>query len=500
VFSLAEQAEKEQYITIPRKIFRGGIEGVNFTQVDLESITEFVEPDLEKEVKKIKDMGLRFGVHGEFYITGGGEKPVSSLDSCQESVYIHAHQRLEQHIEGCGKIGAEYINIHPSETIPFINLEMSLQPTRLVDFWGRPFEKFLEENKDIMEWAIGQDYISSIFMHRSANYITVEQATDYEERRRRGNKEETNRQDIEKEVREAFKEYLLSFVSSSDVAYGAEKLAYYIVAKWMQNNKDSLWEDIVEENIKDEDFPKTEKIKIWVPAVSSKYIWGHFRPKDKYKPIPQLEKYKTIFVFETQMGSSGTEGLNRLTRPRDMIFLCKAIDSKFVGVCFDFEHMMSQNIEPKKEIESIPKSSMHFTKVCHLGFPTPHVPAHVPITMGSKEQLWIYERIFEMREKGFKDGYLIYERGNAPREETILVLRKLKEFLEKDIEPKKLPLEFYGMEDKGVNISRQEVAIREHALDPLRGMLLIPEEEYTFLSSESVKKGKGEEWRKEKYK
>jgi hypothetical protein len=31
-------------------------------------------------------------------------------------------------------------------------------------------------------------------------------------------------------------------------------------------------------------------------------------------------------------------------------------------------------------------------------------------------------------------------------------------------------------------------------------MLLVPEEEYTFLGSEAVKKGKAEEWKKEKFK
>jgi hypothetical protein len=31
-------------------------------------------------------------------------------------------------------------------------------------------------------------------------------------------------------------------------------------------------------------------------------------------------------------------------------------------------------------------------------------------------------------------------------------------------------------------------------------MLLIPEEDYTFIGSEAVRKGKGEEWRKEKLK
>ena len=76
----------------------------------------------------------------------------------------------------------------------------------------------------------------------------------------------------------------------------------------------------------------------------------------------------------------------------------------------------------------------------------------------------------------------------------------IKEFLEKDTDPKMLPLEFYGMKEDGPDIKRQEVAIREHRLDPLKGMLLVPEEEYTFLSSEAVKKGKGEEWKKSKFK
>jgi hypothetical protein len=183
-----------------------------------------------------------------------------------------------------------------------------------------------------------------------------------------------------------------------------------------------------------------------------------------------------------------------------MIYLCQAIGSKWVSVCFDFEHTLSQNIDPKKEIEEIPYGLAKYIKLCHLGFPTSLVPAHMPIPLGSGEQLWLYERLFELRKKGFKDGYLIFERGGAPRENVIIVLRLMKHYLERDIEPKKLPLEFFGMKEHGPEITRQEVAIREHALDPLRGMLLVPEEEYTFLSSEAVKKGKGEEWKKEKYK
>ena len=146
MYMMAQQDEKGQYITIPKKIFRGGMEGVNFTQVDIETITEFNEPYLEKETEKIKNLGIEFGVHGESYAMGGGEKPMGMLDSAIETNYIHSHDRLIKHIDGCGLIGAKYVNIHPSETMPFLKLNMSFQPTTLVDPWGRSFKEFFKEN------------------------------------------------------------------------------------------------------------------------------------------------------------------------------------------------------------------------------------------------------------------------------------------------------------------------------------------------------------------
>jgi len=509
MFMAASQEEKEQFLTIPRKIFRGGLEGVNFTQLDIESITEFVEPYLKQEAEKIRELGIRFGVHGESYAMGGMEKPISLLDSCIESNYLNAHIRLLQHIEGCGKIKAEYINIHPSETPPFPRLSMHLQPTKLVDFYGRPLEKFLKENKDILEWAAQQDFINDImraqFRVPTEEDILEDLKRRYEvvNRKKPGILEEAElRIEAKKRRKETLETLLLNFVSTTDLAYGSERLAYYITAKWMQRHNDQLWKTIVGKNMRDKDLPELEKIRKWVPAVAAKYIWGHFNPKDpKYKdPKPLLEKYKIRFIFETQMGESGVEGLHRFSRPRDMIFLCKAIKSNWVGVCFDFEHVMSHNIDPKEEIESIPFGMAKYIKVCHLGFPTPHVPAHMPIPYGSREQFYLYERIFELRKKGFEDGWLIFERGAAGRGTSLLAMRKIKEFLEKDTVPKELPLSFYGLEEGAPDIKKQEVAIREHALDPLRGVLAIPEEEFTFLSKAAVEKQKAKEWEAEKYK
>jgi len=41
--------------------------------------------------------------------------------------------------------------------------------------------------------------------------------------------------------------------------------------------------------------------------------------------------------------------------------------------------------------------------------------------------------------------------------------------------------------------------MREHAWDPLEGLLSVPEEKHTFFSKTAVEKQKGQEWEKRKY-
>ena len=75
----------------------------------------------------------------------------------------------------------------------------------------------------------------------------------------------------------------------------------------------------------------------------------------------------------------------------------------------------------------------------------------------------------------------------------------IKHFLERDTLPEKLPLQFFGMDEKSIDVKRQEVSMKEHFLDPLKGMIAVPEEEYTFLSKAATDKGKAEVWKKEQY-
>jgi len=499
-YSVGAEDEKESLMTMPRKLFKGAIEGVKFTQIDMESITELKEPYLKEGIRRMKKLDLDFGFHGESYAMGGGEKPMGMLDSSIEADYDHSHQRLILHIEGCGDLGGKFVNVHPSETTPFPRLSKDLQPSKLVDPWGRPFREFFKENPKMLEWTIEATDKGWVRIPHLQSYIgdIYRQMTDIE--RSKIKDRELTTEELEKIRKESVKEALSYVIDSSELQYGAEKISYIIIAKWMQENKDTLWQSIVGKTIADNKFE--EKSIDWVPAVSAKYIWGHFKPKDtnKYEdPMPLLQKYKIIFVFETQMGQAGVEGLFRLTRPRDMVFLCKSIGSNFVAVCFDFEHVLSQNIDPQKEIDSIPYGFANFIRVCHLGWPTPHIPAHVPIPLGSEAQYYLYERLYELRKKGMKDAWFIYERASAARGTTILAMRMMKQFLEKDVLPKELPLEFFGMDERGPNVKRQEVAIREHFLDPLKGMLVFPEEEYTFLSKTATEKGKAEVWKKEQF-
>jgi hypothetical protein len=466
----------------------------------MESITELKEPYLEEGINRMKKLGIRLGFHGESYAMGGGEKPMGMLDSSIEADYFHSHDRLIQHIIGCGGLGGEYVNIHPSETTPYIRLGKDLQPTKLVDPWGRPFRKFLEENPKILEWAANAIEKDIIIAPHFGSYFSPILNEKYRKLARTKDEKEITEEEIEKMRKESRNEALLELVSSNDLVYGPEKISYMIIAKWMQENKDYLWGSIVGKKIEDEKLDS--KSRDWVPAVSAKYIWGHFNPKDtgRYKdPKPLLQKYGIYFVFETQMGSAGVEGLFRLMRPRDMAFLCKAIGSSWVAVCFDFEHVLSQNISPKKEIESIPYGLASYIKVCHLGWPTPHVPAHMPIPIGSEAHMYLYDVLFDLRKKGMKDAWFIYERASAGRETTILAMRMLKKFLEKDVPLKQLPLEFFGMDPKGPDFKRQEVTIREHFMDPIKGMMVVPEEEYTFLSKAATEKGKAEVWKKEQF-
>jgi hypothetical protein len=591
IFSAIAENERIQFASLAKKAEYCITKGVEFVQIDLESVSEFKSPDIKEEMERIKRLGITFGIHSETRAFG---VEVAELDSAIETDYKFGHERLKEILDRSGDIGSKYVLIHSSESEPFLMLERHLQPAFLVDFFGNPFRKFLENPKNVwlIDWTMGgkaedieqcmydawlatgkkvtsKDIDDSLkkkgitpqnfmwieikgapiaeftrrYMENVVENMEIRHTTDYDAMPQ-DIKDNTNEQ-IRRTITILLKDLrttVFDFVQSRTLHYGPERIAYYFTAKWMEVNKDPLWENIVKANV--EYFAKDEKktvaewlssrgIKtltiedenfrkysmLWVPAVSAKYIWGHLN-QDKnpnkrllYSDLKEaIKKYKMPLVLETPMAHRGIEEWLRFPNPLQMYYLAKQVNEEAgfecLALAMDFEHMISIRLEPEKVIDILPEGAGKFVRVLHLGYPAPLAPAHIPIPFGSEQQLYLYKMMYMLRQKGFgknnSEFFIVFERGGGadPIQQSVLALREIVKFLERDTPWDKLPAEFYGLATGQIaSWERQLTTIREHAREPLKGLITTPEEDHTFLGRATIEKGKRpDEWKKEELK
>jgi len=580
IFAAIPEAERIQFASLAKKAEYCITKGVEFVQIDLESVAEFKTPDIKPEMERIKRMGITFGIHSETKAFG---VEVAELDSSIETDYKFGHERLREILEKSGEIGCKYVLIHSSESEPFLFLERHLQPSALVDFFGNPLREFLERHSFLIEWLIGgkeEEVSNRIFDEwtkkgKAITGIDIEKAAgsqDYlwrdligysfgeimrsEIEKIRGSAEIQSRkkyEDFTSEDRKNLDELIktsipvdlkswlsrfLETIQSRSLHYGPERIAYYFTAKLMELNKDPLWENIVKSSI--EYFAKDEKktteewlssrgIKslsiddenfrkysyLWVPAVSAKYIWGHLNQeknptKKLYLNLKEpIKKYQMPLVLETPMAHRGIEEWLRLPNPIQMYYLAKAVNEEAgfecLALAMDFEHMISIRLEPEKVIDVLPEEAGKYVRVLHVGYPAPIAPAHIPIPFGSEQQLYLYKMMYKLRQKGFgknnSEFFIVFERGGGadPIQQSVLALREIVKFLERDTPFDKLPPEFYGLATGQIaSWERQLTTIREHAREPLKGLITTPEEEHGFLGKAALEKGKRQdEWKKE---
>lgn len=601
IFGAATQEERFALVSLglARKVQYALTKGVNFVQIDLESISEFREENLKEKMKSLKTkLGLDFAIHGETVAFGTREFP--HLDSAIDVDYRRGQERLVNALRESGEIESKYFLMHSSESTPFIFLGRELQPTTLVDIWGRSLDEFLKiklshpvdpkiEGLDpitnLLEWTALQSFTQEIFLH-GRTFATFEKIVEEVKRSRKESRIERFREEdilnkrklsmenktpekpevvdeseyekfaeveeselpgMRKRLFEDFKENIISFVTTRSLAYGPERLAYYVTAKWMQETNDPLWSNIINKTIEyyarkegktREQWLLDHKInkidieeknfrdfyQLWVPAVSAKYVWGHFMPETmplesssaatRYPdPKALLKKYNLFFVLETPMASPGTEDLLRFANPVQMYFLIKELNQRagaeITAMAIDLEHMLMDGLNPEVSFQVLPEDGGRLIKVIHTGWPSPLGPAHIPIPLGSDQQIYLYKTYYNLRQKGMGKNprdkvYVIFERvgGPDPIQQSVLALREIQDALEKDIPPERLPLKFFGLEPgQWQSTQRQWVNIREHAFDPLKGMITAPEEEHTFLGRAAIEKGKSpQEWKKEELK
>lgn len=521
----------------------GATAGCQFIQADLDTTAEFYEPELKEQMRRAREkMGMEVGLHAEV-----GE--LMALDSSEKRLWEQSHIRLLETVKYSADMGIKYVNIHLARR-PFLSFTESQQRVfghqfPVVSFDGKPLTEITGKSQT-KECAL--NHISRHLMY-TKQYEDAEQKLlerkDSEARKKaaeivaRAKKEgrkltpediqEIEQGIISRALAEARREvrtreflYKIWLEMTTDnyekfLLEDGEFGAYHIVGTYMKETGDPIWASLGNGMTAEKLYAEDEHN--FSAAIASKYIEGHLTAKNRYNAklldgmsvVEWLEKHNMYLLFETPEVSEGTEGLLRLYDPSDALPFIKKINSEYVQLCIDFEHMLSHKINVAKWLDSMPKDIGKYIKLFHLGKPIPYFgTAHVPLTRGSRSQDILYKWLYKFRKAGFKDGYIIFERGPGRSgggktpgeimEDTILAIRQIVKYLEKDVEPKELPPEFFGIawENRGV-FARQSVAIREHAWDPLEGVLMIPEEKHTFLSKAAAEKGKGQEWDKRRY-
>lgn len=329
---------------------------------------------------------------------------------------------------------------------------------------------------------------------------------------------------------------------------------YHIMGNYLFNKKDPMWleiakfyKDILKKYKIDYDDPywlhnawkeaehnnDREFKEFFYGAICAKFLQGHIKKllnwidgefMDELKAMPdkteedkknkaqliKAAKELQICIESPDARDPSHGGLFLLWRPKQIYAAIKVIRRELktnrVWMLQDYEHVATQGVDPIKEMEEIIKIAPDFGKfslAVHANAPNP-LHAHEPIELGD---IRIYKLLYYLRITGFgkenRTGYVIFERGGAkdPYQKSVDALKIMVEFLEKEVHPDKLPLEFYGLKGATAgDLKRQAQIIRNHVEDPLKDLLEMPEEDWSMLSQAAIKKGrKPEAWKRGEY-
>lgn len=252
-----------------------------------------------------------------------------------------------------------------------------------------------------------------------------------------------------------------------------------------------------------------------------------------------INREEAFFIaLETPEASPPYEGLKRICRLKDVFIATETLNLEFeertkteergFTTCIDTEHMLSnafnidnEIVELIKYVEKYSKFDKVYSRVAiyHVGVPKPYFgTTHLPFDIGSDEQIMIYEYCSKLKKVGFnhkkindkeRNSYLIFERGSGSLpyqflRTALLALRMIKKYLELDINPdeilskKEYYSEFFGLDEQ---LIREREIIFQHAVEPLRGLIVWPEEFHTIFGKEALEKyrKRPEEWVAEEY-
>ena len=503
-----------------------------------------IDYTIGKEIRYIAEkQGIIINFHGSLYI---------AMCEGERDLWDTAHDHIVKSIRSAVFCGAKYIDFHTSLNYwPELVKEFEMMPTaQMVDWKGRRIKELLKENEKLRKW-----FVERYWMHPLINYI-IGRDTIYRiqhEAEEHAKKEE----DVKKryEIQNRFLEDSIKKILNQHLEKGEEWNDYTvhslwleifpIIATYMLLTRDPLLEEIAKvcgqnPNWSDPNWfikkineaNKTGDLKFkefYYAVVGAKYLEGHmemafkwidqelskeiknlpkeFVSEEEKKKLLQNAKELNIGLEVPDARDSSRAGFYVLWRPMHYIAAIKVFRKTHewgqrVWAIIDHEHLATQGVDPKFELfetgKKIPDFGEYIISV-HSGYPSP-LHSHRPIEIGD---VTIYELLWIMRKHGLGKNstvYLVFERGGGqdPFKQSVTALKIFADHLQRDIPPENLGFEFFGIATP--DEKRQELAIRMHALEPLKGMLMVPEEEHGFLGGAALGRGKRpEEWAKEEY-
>lgn len=230
-------------------------------------------------------------------------------------------------------------------------------------------------------------------------------------------------------------------------------------------------------------------------AVAAKYVEGQLKLALQFLEKELMEEFKKLpaeereelegiakelkFTIETPFMGGVYAGMMTFWHPRQIYAFVKAarqtLKTDKIYMTIDFEHHYVEGVDPWEEIPRFAKlapDAGRYIISLHVTKPTP-LHHHIEVEIGDVE---VYKLLWHLRLAGlgkYHLTYLIFERGGEeePYKHSVVALKLMAEFLEKEIPPEKLVEhpEFFGIYPAEIAaVERQLAIVREHAYDPLK--------------------------------
>ncbi len=480
-----------EYPTPAGRIGYAMTKGVDFIELMLEHPVAMTKREVD-EIKRIKDkMGIKLGMHAGFD---------AYLTSPYDIDYTNAEDQLKLYIDAAAKIKVLYIDFH---VCVLARPRMYSIPRRydiLLDENGENIiKKVTKKIPKLWEWFIKEGVGGGRVNADIENFFPIDIRKQMNEINRKVYRKEMTEEEFIKKyeklkeigIKKTMEHFKKSKHNQPWGDSGIESYAFEFMGRWMWETRDPLWKAYCgRKSYEDAD----EKDK--VAAVSAKYVAGHLK-----KHLEKMEEKKVIIALESPDARGGQyAGYYRLQSSAEIYKVVKYIGSPYVRILIDFEHEATQGIDPMKDIKDAPGDIGNYTITLHVGTIPMPAHAHAPSPRGD---VYIYELVWRLRKKGFKNGVFIFERGGfeAPKlyEQIVITLKDVAKYVSKDILPKDLPEEYFGLTP--VEMEHEKRIVDSHAFDPLQGMFELPELSHTWLGREAMEKKRvsRETWKKEEH-